>query len=266
MTSMTHVNLPAPVLASRASPAMGDRYGFVPTSAVLTALQHQGFQVAQTDVRRVRKPERAPYAKHMLRLRHADAGPSNGGVPEVIIINSHDGSTALSIMAGWFRFVCGNGLIVGDGIQTIKVYHRDRARLIDNVIEGAFEIIGYAGQVRETAEVWSTVHLDPQQRFQLAGRAIDIRWPSTADAEETDDLSRPTPWSILRPRRTEDTQHDLWTTLNVVQENLFAPNESMTVQSATGRWRRPRAIRSIGPSVSWNRALWQMASEFTEAA
>ncbi len=254
------VTLPPALLASGAHPRMGARYGFVPTSTVLMALQHEGFQVASAVQRQSRSVTGIPYAKHLVRLRHADGGGYADGTPEVVLINAHDGSAALTMMAGWFRFVCSNGLIVGDHIQTFKAYHRQTATLLDNVIEGAFEVIGAAGQLREVQEAWRSTSLRLDDRLRFAERALAIRWPSADD-------NTPVPGALLTQRRSDDSGTDLWTTFNVVQENLFAPHAGMRQRSVSdGRFRRSRPVRSINPIVRWNRELWNIASEFAGAA
>ena len=49
-----------------------------------------------------------PIVKHMLRLRRD--GEINGQhVPEIILLNSHDGTSSYQMLPGYFRFVCQNG-------------------------------------------------------------------------------------------------------------------------------------------------------------
>jgi hypothetical protein len=48
----------------------------------------------------------------MMRLRRA--GQITGKeVPEIILLNSHDGSSSYQMIPGMFRFVCTNGMICG---------------------------------------------------------------------------------------------------------------------------------------------------------
>ena len=42
---------------------------------------------------------------------------------EVVMINSHNGSCSYQLMAGIFRLVCTNGLIVGARIAAINIRH-----------------------------------------------------------------------------------------------------------------------------------------------
>ncbi len=84
------------------------RYAYIPTITVLESLQREGFQPFFACQTRVRDPGRRGYTKHMLRLRRA--GEINGEhVPEIILLNSHDGTSSYQMLPGYFRFVCQNG-------------------------------------------------------------------------------------------------------------------------------------------------------------
>ncbi|VED33845.1 CP4-57 prophage protein [Escherichia coli] len=71
-----------------------ERYAYIPTITVLENLQREGFQPFFACQTRVRDQSRREYTKHMLRLRRA--GQITGQhVPEIILLNSHDGSSQL---------------------------------------------------------------------------------------------------------------------------------------------------------------------------
>ncbi|WP_137464696.1 DUF932 domain-containing protein, partial [Escherichia coli] len=68
-------------------------YTYIPTITVLENLQREGFQPFFACQTRVRDQSRREYTKHMLRLRRA--GQITGQhVPEIILPNSHDGSSS----------------------------------------------------------------------------------------------------------------------------------------------------------------------------
>ncbi len=79
-----------------------ERYAYIPTITVLENLQREGFQPFFACQTRVRDPGRRGYTKHMLRLRRA--GEINGEhVPEIILLNSHDGTSSYQMLPGYFR-------------------------------------------------------------------------------------------------------------------------------------------------------------------
>ena len=98
-------------------------YTYIPTITVLESLQREGFQPFFACQTRVRDPGRRGYTKHMLRLRRA--GEINGEhVPEIILLNSHDGTSSYQMLPGYFRFVCQNGCVCGQSLGEVRVPHR----------------------------------------------------------------------------------------------------------------------------------------------
>jgi len=66
------------------------------------------------------------------------------------------------------------------------------------------------------------------------------------------------PQDLLVPHRIEDEHDDLYTVLNVLQENLLRGNIS-GINKETGRRFTSREITSIGKDVDVNQGLWNIA-------
>ena len=69
------------------------------------------------------------------------------------------------------------------------------------------------------------------------------------------------PDQIIEPRRREDMDPSLWTTFNVIQENVIRGGLQGRKRNAEGRIRRSRSrpINGIDQNVTLNRALWTLA-------
>ena len=89
-------------LATRPFDAMSAKYGFVPTIGVIEAMVKVGFQPFSAVQSRTRIVGKGDFTKHLIRFRHADVGPLVVGdvIPEVVLINSHDGTSAYRLIAG----------------------------------------------------------------------------------------------------------------------------------------------------------------------
>jgi hypothetical protein len=84
----------------------------------------------------------------MMRLRHASQ--INGAeANEIVLLNSHDGTSSYQMLAGMFRFVCSNGLVCGDTVADVRVPHK--GDVAGSVIEGAFEVLSGFERVKESA-------------------------------------------------------------------------------------------------------------------
>ncbi|MBO1011881.1 DUF932 domain-containing protein, partial [Acidovorax sp. SD340] len=79
-----------------------ERYSYIPTATVLQELRGEGFQPFMVCQTRVRQEGRRDFTKHMIRLRHASQ--INGReANEIILLNSHDGTSSYQMLAGMFR-------------------------------------------------------------------------------------------------------------------------------------------------------------------
>jgi hypothetical protein len=61
-------------------------------------------------------------ARHS-RMCHAGQVQTRPEANEIILINSHDGASSYQMLAGMFRFVCCNGLVVGEVVEDIRIPH-----------------------------------------------------------------------------------------------------------------------------------------------
>jgi hypothetical protein len=75
----------------------------------------------------------------MLRLRR-EGQITGKQVPEIILLNSHDGTSSYQMLPGLFRAVCQNGLVCGESFGEVRVPHK--GDVVSQVIEGAYEVLG----------------------------------------------------------------------------------------------------------------------------
>jgi hypothetical protein len=242
------------VFAQDAHTSRSDSYTYIPTIEIINGLRNEGFQPFFVAQSRCRVSDRRAYTKHMLRLRHANA-INTGEAQDVILINSHDGSSAYQMTAGVLRFVCMNGLIVGDGIESITVSHKGNVK--ERVIEGAYEVVKSFNSVSEHMDEMRETPLTEEMAYAYAEAAFSLRY----DTEEK--AAAPvTANQVLEARRTVDNGSDLWSTFNRVQENMVRGGLSST--SARGRRTRTREIQGIDQNVRLNRALWTLTERMGE--
>jgi hypothetical protein len=235
-----------------------ERYTYIPTIDVLRGLRREGFEpfmVAQGQSRIEGKTE---YTKHMIRMRHAGQVSTRPEANEIILINSHDGASSYQMLAGMFRFVCCNGLVVGDVVEDIRIPHKGNIQ--GDVIEGAFRVLDEFEAVDEHAEAMKALPLEPREEIAFATAALALRFGERG-VEETGG-HRPAPVTaeqLNEPRRIEDIGHTLWATFQRVQENVIRGGQpGRTVQ---GRRMHTRPVAAIDRGVSLNRALWMLAEE-----
>ena len=81
------------VFATEPADKVSSRYGFVPTVDVVEELSNRGLVPVFAGQTISRDENNRPFAKHLLRFRPQYAPTVAGqSVPEVVLMNSHDGS------------------------------------------------------------------------------------------------------------------------------------------------------------------------------
>ncbi len=234
---------------------MSARYRMVPTAEVLSILRGEGFHPVKAMQSRTRIPEKGDFTRHLIRLRHEShlAAAVGTELPELVLTNSHDGSSAYRFMAGIFRLVCGNGLTVQSAdFGSVSVRHSGGDDFQERVIDATYQVVSEAPRTMEKIEAWKQVQLTPPQREAFAAAALELR-----------DNKAVTPPQLLAPRRQQDTGRDLWTTFNVTQENAIKGGLTAMGRDANNRPRRTttRGVNGIDQDVKLNKALWVLAEQ-----
>ena len=236
------------IFADAPHESRSERYSYIPTATVLTELRKEGFQPFMVCQTRVRDEGKREHTKHMLRLRHASQ--INGAeANEIVLLNSHDGTSSYQMLSGLLRFVCSNGLVFGDTFADVRVPHK--GDVTGQVIEGAFEVLQGFERVQESRDLMRGITLDDGESEVFARAALALKY---------DDPDKPAPITesqILMPRRFEDRRPDLWSVFNRTQENLT--KGGLSGRAANGRRQQTRPVQGIDSDIRLNRALWLLA-------
>jgi hypothetical protein len=234
-----------------------ERYTYIPTIEVLHGLRREGFEPFMVAQGRSRIEGKTAFTKHMIRLRHAGQVTTRPEANEIILINSHDGASSYRMIAGVFRYVCCNGLVVGDIAHDIRIPHKGSCQ--QEVIEGAFRVLDDFEAVEASTEAMKSLTLEPEEEVAFARAALALRFGERTEGQPPAPI---TAEQLIEARRPEDLGHSLWSTFQRTQEN--AVRRGQNGRSASGRRVHTRAIAGIDRSVSLNRALWILAEEMRQ--
>lgn len=249
------------VFADRPWDRVSNRYRFLPSIDSVLALSAAGFAPVAASQSRTRIAGKAGFARHLIRFRRTgDEFRRGQEVSEVVLVNSHDGSSTYRLFGGVFRVLCENGLVVSvaDAGQVVA-RHTGDDDFKSTIVDAAFTVVANADALAGKIDQWKSITLDHGQQVEFATAAYALRGTSTkVDAD-----------SILAPRRVEDrsdagSARSLWLTLNVVQENLV--RGGLPGLTSTGRHRATSAIRAVDANVQLNQGLWAMASDYAAIA
>ena len=203
------------VFAEGAHGSRSAAYKYIPTSEILAGLAREGFRPYAVMQGGSREEEKRGFTKHLLRLRHDSQPLQVGGTHnEIVLLNSHDGTSSYRLMAGVFRLICGNGMVVAQNlIDDIRIPHK--GNIEGQVIEGCISILDRLPEVSESVNEMAALRLTPGEQQAFARAALVAKY---------DDADKPAPVTadqVLTLRRHEDAAPTMWNTLNAVQENLI---------------------------------------------
>ncbi len=228
---------------------VSDKYHFIPTIDVITKITEYGWHPVSVQEANVRDIDKEGYQRHLVRFRHFDdlLNPQENAV-ELLLFNSHDRTTAFSISAGIYRFVCANGLVIADSVfESYKIKHiGDRD---DDVATAIERISNIKPLLEQKIHSFETIDLQVAEKQAFAKAAIPLRFEDHLEIDYND---------LLIPHREEDKHNDLYTVLNVIQENLLRGNISGQ-NKETGRRFTSKEITSISKDVDVNQGLWNIA-------
>jgi hypothetical protein len=254
-------NAPA-IFAEGKHSSRSERYTYIPTGDVVRGLMDNGFRAMEVRQGGSRDDEKRGFTKHMIRLRHSDAKNELVGgsqvSPEVVIVNSHDGTSSYQLFEGAFRFICTNGLIFGDISKSIKVPHK--GNVIDRVIDASFEVIENSKNTVEQARELHAIELNRDEQHVFARAALAYRFEDVATAPVD-------PAQVIQARRIADQTPTLWNVFNRAQENQIRGGLHGSTFNAETRERRrvtTRPVNGIDGNRDLNRALHTLATEFAK--
>lgn len=245
------------MFAESPSDNVSSRYGFVSTKRIVDVLEADGYHVAQARGG-IRLTSRS-HGIHEVRLRKFDHEVKvNDIFPEIVLINSHNGTSSAILHMGLFRKICSNGLVVGEAFQTsFRVPHIGDPR--ENILSAATHIMESAPRLHDTIDKWRKRTMTPAEISEFGRRASSLRKYNGEIITDPDRFG-----SITSARRAEDSTSNLWHVFNRTQENLVRGGV-LVASEKTGRVRHSRGLRAVKPLVELNRGLWDLAEEFLPA-
>lgn len=244
---------PAIFATSPAPTIKSPKYQFTPTFEVIEHMQDMGYVLTGVKQSKSNVELRKNWGIHITRFQHPDLyiKDPQGMIearPEVVLINSHDGTRPIQFEMGLFRLVCENGLVIkSQDLGSFRERHtklnfQEVKNLMDEKVSSLQEVVGKISQ-------WNMKEMTDKQRFNFAMEALALRIGTDRQAEQYEIMD------ILTAKRKVDEQPTLWHTFNTVQENLIKGGFQLNNRQA-------RAINNPVEDFNINQGLWQLADSY----
>ena len=233
------------------------KYVHIPTDTIVDDMEALGWFPYDVKTVKARK-KNAATAKHLIQFFNPDIVINNeeGEVdmyPSLLLINSHDGSTAVRFEMGVFRMVCSNGLVIkskdfgGFKMKHMGYTFEDLRTYINNMVKELPTVVANLNK-------FSQVEMTPEQQREFAIKAVEARFGEEKQLHDEEIKN------LLSAERKEDQGDSVWVVLNRVQEKLTSGGFSYL--GVKGKVRKARAIKNFTQDVEMNSKLWELAETY----
>jgi hypothetical protein len=249
-----------------------ERYASLNTSELMPVMADYGYFPMQAAQKKSRKGE-TQHSSHMLSFAKTYHTEEVIGAvrPEIILYNSHDGTSSVRLFAGCFRFICSNGIVAGDGFQS-RIYHNARAitgfeDMLRNTVDALPTLMERIEKLRQTKLLYSQAQAmaraGVQTRWDMLNTEALVKQPNGVYATEA------TVRDALKVQRNEDDYMDAFTVFNRIQEAVVRGNafvKSLTEKNNEGIMRKARPVNSVSEGIRINSELWDIADTVCQEA
>jgi hypothetical protein len=198
---------------------VSENYVFLSTEQAHGVLADFGFTES-----RYKQSRGEGFQKHVSIFERDSDGDEDGRF-NLMLLNSHNGTSALRLEAGYFRILCENQL--GSGDVGVRVSHRGSA--LDRFAESIPLVLQQMESFKETKQLLRDKTLNGEAVFELAQFALMLRGVKQDELREFYQVRN---WqNMATSRRFKDRGDSAWHRFNVIQENMvkgcyiFATND-----------------------------------------
>ena len=267
-------NVPSQINSFTQDQAHGTKSAkFVPIQAseLQTVLADHGFDLVHLKMGRARLQDRAAHQTTIARYRSAHE-LTIGGLHMDLVLKVPHLYGALQAFVGTYRQICSNGLVVGQKFASGRVAHvGDALNQLDKILPS---LIAQHDQLVDHIRLMQARNVTPSEVAQLTKQVADLRLDGIKNIVSVQYCD------LMRVRRGEDAGQDLFTVLNVLQENVmrygirYVTSTPQTLDLTSQR--RPDTIRHMTArpvtrnrqgetetvrSVDLNASIWDAAMD-----
>jgi hypothetical protein len=245
------------IFNTKPSNNVSKHYTHIPTTKVINDMLTLGWGVSDVKEVKARKAKTIGVQKHMVIFRNPDVvinGDDGDTVfPQILLTNSHDGKNAFTFIAGLFRLICENGLVIStQTYEDVKIRHmgytfEELQASIRSMVDNLPLTIDSMNKMKET-------EMQQDQMVEFAKRALETRF----DEKQMDKISIDID-ALINPTRVEDSNSDVWSVFNVVQEKIINGDFNYNM---SGKNRKARKIKNFTQDQKVNKELFELALEY----
>lgn len=241
------------------------RFQTIQPSKIAEVLDGYGFDLVHLKTAIAKKPDRADFQTTIARYRSRDTFEIDGLSFDLIFKVPHLYGSLQGVL-GLFRGICANQLNVGTHFSSVKVAHLGNP--YDELNRIIPELVAQQQKLVETVKVMQSRDVTLQEAISLADGIARIRLENVNSKITKIDSTK-----LLIPRRSDDAASDLFSILNIIQENVIRRGVQYQFESTDQsgspilKIQTARKLKEESVSaVELNAKIWDEASKLIIAA
>jgi hypothetical protein len=178
------------------------------------------------------------------------------------LTNSHNGLSSFAIDTAFFSLACSNGLLMPTTqLNSARIVHK--VGMERDVIEASVNVIQAFPEQIKLISAMKNIKMTREEQVLLAESIVNVSFEEE-QIELNKSLGLDVPTKMLTIRRSADRRDDLWTTFNVIQENVIKGGLKLATENDKGQRKlvRTRAVNSIDRDAKLNKEMMSLAQKF----
>jgi hypothetical protein len=251
-----------PVLQVQKHTEKSKKYQFISSDNIGKFFENEGFKLDGVSYANCRNESKKGYQKHLMLFSRPDLLIDGDNKLQLLVTNSHDGSSALKINTGVYRAICANGLVSGNDVYSQTVRHIGKS-INEQLKESLYYILGHMQLLKNEVETMKSHNVSFEESQNYMKRVVDERLKNVKNLKSID-LS-----TIDVTRRGGDNKQDLFTFFNRCQESIIKGGvkyktaipiiENDIIVDYKNKNHTTRQVTNINNSINLNKTLWSEA-------
>lgn len=242
-----------------------DKFQVIVPESIEAILNDYGFDLVHLKSGKAKSQDRQDFQTTVARYRSRDAFEIDGLSFDLIFKVPHLYGKLIGVL-GLFRGVCANQMNVGQWFECIKVSHLGSP--MDALRQMIPDLIAQRAKLIAQVNSMSSRDVTPAELQLLAKEVSEMRLDGVKN------ITRIESQDLLRPRRLEDTKSDLFTVLNVLQENVMRHGiryQTSVTDTETGvisirNYNARKVSDKSVKAIDLNGSIWDIATKLLNVA
>ena len=258
---MQTISVPASFVQSARHVSKSARFVPVQPSGIAEVLAGHGFRLGHLKASHARLPERADYQTTIARYVAEDSTEirrviGDGSTLDILVRAPHL-TGAIEFRLGFFRGACANQWNAGRLVSSVKISHVGNC--LEEINRALPQLIGQQAELTSAIVRMSDRQLTAIELAELARSVAELRLAGA----DRDSITRAHAADLLIPRRHADRGSDLFSAVNVIQENALRYGlryEAHGPENSTRRATTRKIVETSGAAMDLTGNIWAAAS------